>query len=93
MMEKRAQASSVVINATKVLKSSFWNWPNPPICKSFLWVVGGSGGFQHSSDAKTSTEFISIDLPPIRGPYLPFTITDHCMIQYDSNLIYIIGGT
>ena len=39
-----------------------------------LWVVGGTGGY-HSNDTKTSTEFITVDLPVERGPYLPFTIT------------------
>ena len=28
----------------------------------------------------------------VNGPVLPFTISEHCMVKYDDNSIYIIGG-
>ena len=28
----------------------------------------------------------------VNGPALPFTISEHCMVKYDDNSIYIIGG-
>ena len=39
-----------------------------------------------------STEFVSINQKPIKGPDFPFTIRWHGMIQYDNNSIYLIGG-
>ena len=39
-----------------------------------------------------STEFISFEHPPIKGPNLPFTIERHGMITYDESTIFIIGG-
>ena len=30
--------------------------------------------------------------PSVKGPDLPFTISDHSMIQYDEKSVYIIGG-
>ena len=30
--------------------------------------------------------------PPVQGPGLPFTISWHTMVQYDSESIFIIGG-
>ena len=30
--------------------------------------------------------------PPVQGPVLPFTISWHTMVQYDSESIFIIGG-
>ena len=52
-------------------------------------MVGGHDGFVELS----TSEFISLDKPvPVGGPNLPFTISWHCMVQYNSNSIYIIGG-
>jgi len=53
-----------------------------------LWVVGGHDGYLELS----STEFISMNKPPVQGPGLPFTISWHTMVQYDSESIFIIGG-
>ena len=55
---------------------------------NLLWVVGGHDGFSELS----TTEFITLDQLPKPGPNLPFSISWHSMIQYDSNSIYIIGG-
>ena len=53
-----------------------------------LWIVGGHDGYRELS----STEFVSINKSPVPGPPLPFTISWHTMVQYDSNSIFIIGG-
>ena len=53
-----------------------------------LWITGGHDGYLELS----STEFISLDKPPIHGPGLPFTISWHTMVQFGSDLILIIGG-
>ena len=58
------------------------------IDQSTLWIVGGWNGRNHSS----STEFIKLGQPSIKGPNLPFRISGHSMIQYDEKSIYIIGG-
>ena len=34
----------------------------------------------------------SVQLSSVKGPDLPFTISEHSMIQYDEKSIYIIGG-
>ena len=52
--------------------------------KSTLWIVGGH--------FLSSTEFIKLGQPSVKGPDLPFTIWGHSMIQYDEKSIYIIGG-
>ena len=51
------------------------------------WVVGGI-----LAKSSTSTELLSINEGAIKGPDLPFEIWGHCMIKYDENSIYIIGG-
>ena len=56
-----------------------------------LWVVGGEVQYGHNLHLKSS-EFIFIDQPPIEGPDLPFSISGHCMVQYDKSTIFIIGG-
>ena len=53
-----------------------------------LWVVGGHDGYNELS----STEFISSDKAPILGPSLPFTISWHTMVRYDSEQVFIIAG-
>ena len=53
-----------------------------------IWIIGGMNRFSPLS----STEFIKIGQPSIKGPDLPFTICNHSMIQYDEKSIYIIGG-
>ena len=52
---------------------------------STLWVVGGEG--EHYDDI-SSTEMITLDQPPAKGPELTFTISDHGMVKYLS-LIHI----
>ena len=56
-----------------------------------LWIVGG---WSRDFNDLSSTELLSFksDQPPIMGPELPFTIRCHCMIRYDENSIYLIGG-
>ena len=49
-----------------------------------LWIVGGYNGRNELS----STEFIKLDQPSVKGRDLPFTISYHSMIQYLS-LIHI----
>ena len=39
-----------------------------------------------------STEIISLDQPPEKGPKLPFTVAYHSMVQVNSKTIYLIGG-
>ena len=76
MTEPRLYASSVVLN------------------KNTLWIVGGRKG--RISISTNTTEFISInsnqEINLIKGPTLPFGISNHCMIHYNSSAIYLIGG-
>ena len=60
-----------------------------------LWIVGGEQGggwIQHNS-----TEFITIDskqqMTQAYGPELPFGISKHCMVKFNSTTIYLIGGS
>ena len=50
-----------------------------------LWITGGTG--------KLSTELISLDQHPVKGPDFPFGIIFHSMIQVNSKTIFIIGGS
>ena len=60
-------------------------WPASIVFNQYsLWIVGGV-------DSNTS-EFISLDLPPEKGPEFPFTIFSHSMIQFSDNAVFIIGG-
>ena len=62
---------------------------------SKLWITGGIscyGGWNTSERQRKSTELISIDQSPIKGPDLPFVISNHTMVQIDSKTVYIIGG-
>ena len=49
-----------------------------------FWVTGGV--------SKSTTEFVYLDKPSEKGPDLPFTISNHCMIKYNKNSVFIIGG-
>ena len=53
-----------------------------------LWIVGGFDG----SDTLQTSEFIAFKGNSIIEPSLPFTISEHAMIQFDSKSIFIIGG-
>ena len=53
-----------------------------------IWIVGGHDGYLELS----STEFINLNKPPSQGPGLPFTVSWHTVVQYDSESIFIIGG-
>ena len=55
--------------------------------QSTLWIVGGCNG-----DDLSTTEFIKLGQPSVKGPDMPFRIYGHSMIQYDEKSIYIIGG-
>ena len=76
MTEPRLFASSVVLN------------------KNTLWIVGGRKG--RKTISTNTTEFITInsnqEINQTKGPNLPFGISNHCMIQYNSSAIYLIGG-
>ena len=54
-----------------------------------IWIVGGK---PFSKGGKSSTEFIKLGQPSVKGPDMPFEIYGHSMIQNDENSIYIIGG-
>ena len=73
----RSYAASIILNETT------------------LWIVGGEQGggwIQHNS-----TEFITIDskqqMTQAYGPELPFGISKHCMVKFNSTSIYLIGGS
>ena len=55
---------------------------------SRLWIVG----CENENGFLSSTEFIKLGQHSVKGPDLPFTISCHCMIQYNEKSIYIIGG-
>ena len=68
-----------------------------------IWLTGGrikgsgiinQGGriILTGGDFKKSTEFVSLDQPPMQGPNLPFAISGHVMIQVDRKNLYMIGG-
>ena len=57
--------------------------------KTTLWIVGGT---DLALSMHNSTEFIKVGHPPIKGPYLPFSIKNHCMVQINESTIFIIGG-
>ena len=56
--------------------------------QSTLWIVGGFNG----NNDLSSTEFIKLGQPSVKGSDMPFRIYGHSMIQYDEKSIYIIGG-
>ena len=58
--------------------------------QSRLWVTGGFT-IEYWNRLNTS-QFLSLDQPPEKGPDLPFAVSCHCMVQVDSETIYLIGG-
>ena len=84
MLEKRTEASSVVLNY-----NTLW----------IVGGVDGIGNlysrsmaFLEGAGALNSTEFIKLEQSSVKGPTMPFSIYGHSMIQYDEKSIYIIGG-
>ena len=57
--------------------------------QSRLWVTGGQDDRMNTLN---TSQFLSFDQPPEKGPDLPFAVTCHCMVQVDSETIYLIGG-
>ena len=64
-----------------------YNTSSVQLNENTLWVTGGNGRWEEKT-----TEFISLDEPPVKGPDLPLAITAHSMVKVDSKTIYIIGG-
>lgn len=55
-----------------------------------LWITGGQNA---EGKHLNSTEFMSPgQLRTIKGPNLPFGISNHTMVQVNSKAVYIIGG-
>ena len=99
MCTMRAWASSIVLNeisrseSLEESGSTYFEYLLRNNESEILWITGG---IQHNSDLHSSTEFITLSesqlYSRIIGPELPFTIGGHCMIDYDSKTIFIIGG-
>ena len=58
--------------------------------ESKIWVTGG---VSNDRCCVNSTEIISLDQPPIPGPYLPIAVSQHSMVLVDESAIYLIGGS
>ena len=54
---------------------------------STLWLLGSDHG-----SAIDSTEFISLSDGPVNGPRLPFKYGHSCVVKYNDNTIYFLGG-
>ena len=52
-----------------------------------LWMIGGC-----EEKDERSSEFISLDQPPTKGPELPISLSQNPMLEMDSGIVYIIGG-
>ena len=59
---------------------------------STLWVVGGEEETDNVRYISDTSEFITFEYTPIWGPSLPFSVSEHCMIQFNENAIFLIGG-
>ena len=57
-----------------------------------LWIVGGDNSNENENIYLSSTEFIKLGQPSVKGSELPFKIFGPSMIQYNEKSIYIIGG-
>ena len=57
--------------------------------ESKIWITCGTS---INGSVESSTEIISLNQPPVPGPYLPFTVYDHSMVLVDPTTIYLIGG-
>ena len=57
---------------------------------STLWIVGGVGDGIHDNFL-SSTEFVTLDQPPTKGPDIPFKISEHGMVNYSNNAIYLLS--
>ena len=58
--------------------------------ESKIWVTGG---VSNDTCCVNSTEIISLDQPPVPGPYLPIAVSQHSMVLVDESAIYLIGGS
>ena len=60
--------------------------------KDTLWIVGG----KNNNGWPNTTELIKIDsnqdVYHCNGIEMPFGISEHCMVQYNSSAIFLIGG-
>ena len=87
MLQKRVHSASVVVNENKFM--------------SKLWVTGGQDNDINSYRTLNNSEFVFFEedtklklkkLNSVKGPDLPFTISQHEMAKIKENSIYIIGG-
>ena len=72
-------------NHIQLLESRYKASSGVILFEKYLWITGGAG-------MKNTTEFISLDKPPFKGPELPFRVWGHSMIQVDANTIYLMEG-
>ena len=56
--------------------------------QSLMWITGGSVS---PTTSLNSTELVTVN-GSTAGVSLPFTITRHCMVEYQPNIIFLIGG-
>jgi hypothetical protein len=54
-----------------------------------LWITGGE---KDSGKYLSSTEFVSIGQPAVRGPYLPYAVKRHCLVRVNSSTALLCGG-
>ena len=97
MCTKRAWASSIVLN--KISKSesleksgsTYFEYLLRNNESEILWITGG---MQQNRHPHSSTEFVTLSesqlFSRIIGPELPFTIYQHCMIEYGYNAILLL---
>ena len=56
--------------------------------QSLMWITGGS---ETQTKSLNSTEFVTVN-GSTAGVTLPFTVKRHCMVRYQPNAIFLIGG-
>ena len=65
-----------------------WHAASVNLNESMIFIVGGLG----SGSSRSTSVFITLEQPPIKGPDLNISVVGHCMIQYNESSIYLIGG-
>ena len=74
----------LAIESFKMIENERTKASSVKLNETTMWITGGNGLY--------STEFATIS-GSTKGIDLPFTISRHCMVKLESNVIFLIGGT
>jgi hypothetical protein len=74
--------------SSKMLESRVYS-ASLTLNSSHLWVTGGRNTYGRQ---KQTSEFVSMGQDAVKGPDLPYAVSDHCLVGVNSSTALLCGG-